>query len=118
MEKPPPPEPEAAGAAASGAPSLLPARELRLHAQAHLVPSMAAEDYRAFSADIAEYGIQVALEISAEKVVLDGRERLRAAHELEIELVPVRIVTPEDEVEHMLRAALNRRHLSASQRAA
>ena len=38
--------------------------------------------------------------------------------ELGFERVPTRIVEPEDEAEHMLRSALRRRHLSASQRAA
>jgi N6-adenosine-specific RNA methylase IME4 len=89
-----------------------------LHAQAELVPSMGADEYRAFVADVARHGVLVPLEITAESVVLDGRERLRAARELGLEEVPVRVVAPANELEHMLRAAILRRQLTASQRAA
>ena len=54
----------------------------------------------------------------AEGVVLDGRHRLEVARELGFARVPVRVVAPSDEVEHMVRAALARRHLNASQRGA
>jgi N6-adenosine-specific RNA methylase IME4 len=91
---------------------------LRLHREAERVPAMPPAAYRAFRADIERRGIQVPLEISVEGVVLDGRERLRAASELGLERVPVRLVTPDDELEYMYLAALERRQLSASQRAA
>jgi hypothetical protein len=51
-------------------------------------------------------------------VVLDGRARLRACRELGHELVAVDVVAPPNELEHILRAALHRRHLDPSQRAA
>ncbi|MDP9277141.1 MAG: MT-A70 family methyltransferase, partial [Actinomycetota bacterium] len=51
-------------------------------------------------------------------IVLDGRQRLRAALELGLERVPVRIAAPADELDHMLRAAILRRQLSPSQKAA
>jgi hypothetical protein len=95
-----------------------PTGSLRPHAQAELVPAMAADQYEAFLADIAERGVLCPLEITREGVVLDGRERIRAATELGIEQLPVRIVEPADEVEHIILAALQRRQLSASQRAA
>ncbi|MDX6413667.1 MAG: hypothetical protein QOH23_1077, partial [Gaiellaceae bacterium] len=79
---------------------------------------MQPDEYAAFLADIAERGILVPLEISEEGKVLDGRHRLQAARELGIDTVPVRIVAPADEHEHVLLAALQRRHLSASQKAA
>jgi hypothetical protein len=50
--------------------------------------------------------------------VLDGRQRLQAARELEFTSVPVRAVRVQDEFDYMLRAAIFCRHLSASQRAA
>jgi len=50
--------------------------------------------------------------------VLDGRQRLRVALELGLEQVQVRIVAPADELDHMLRAAILRRQLTASQKAA
>jgi N6-adenosine-specific RNA methylase IME4 len=72
----------------------------------------------AFKADVAERGIQVPLDITKDGVVLDGRHRHRLALELGVEEVPVRIVEPPDEVEYMLLAALQRRQLTGSQRAA
>jgi N6-adenosine-specific RNA methylase IME4 len=79
---------------------------------------MSAEEYAPFVADIAERGILTPLEVTEAGVILDGRARLRVATELGFEQVPTRIVEPEDEAEHMLRSALRRRHLSASQKAA
>jgi len=108
---------EAAGAS-DLAPQQKSTNELRLNHQAEIVPEMSTEEYAPFLADIAERGILTPLEVTAAGVVLDGRARLRAAQELGFERVPTRIVEPEDEAEHMLRSALRRRHLSASQRAA
>jgi N6-adenosine-specific RNA methylase IME4 len=79
---------------------------------------MSADEYAPFLADIAERGILTPLEVTEAGVVLDGRARLRAARELGFGRVPTRVVEPEDEAEHMLRSALRRRHLSASQKAA
>jgi N6-adenosine-specific RNA methylase IME4 len=79
---------------------------------------MQAIEWLSFLADVKERGVVTPLEITSEGVVLDGRHRLRAARELELAAVPVRVVEPEDEVSHMLLAALSRRQLTASQRAA
>ena len=91
---------------------------LRRHPQAALVPPMPADHYQAFRSDIARRGVLTPLEITANGVVLDGRERLRAASELQIETVPIRIIAPTDEVEYILLCALQRRQLTASQKAA
>lgn len=91
---------------------------LSIHPQAKQVPGMEAAAFRCFCADIEQRGIQLPLELTAQALVLDGRERLRAALLLRLEQVPTRIVEPEDELEYMLLAALERRQLSASQRAA
>src|SRR4051794_2081719 len=93
-------------------------RELRGHREATRVPCMTVEEADALREDIAARGIQLPLEITAEGVVLDGRMRHRAALELRLEEVLVRIVEPSDEVEYMLLAALRRCHLKPSQRAA
>ena len=79
---------------------------------------MQAIEWRAFLADVKERGVVTPLEITPSGTVLDGRHRLRTARELELTAVPVRVVEPEDEVSHMLRAALSRRQLTASQKAA
>ena len=79
---------------------------------------MTADEYGPFIADIGERGIVTPLDVTGAGVVLDGRARLRAARELGIARVPTCLCEPEDELEHILRSALRRRHLSASQRAA
>jgi N6-adenosine-specific RNA methylase IME4 len=79
---------------------------------------MSAGEFAAFRADVAERGIVSPLEINAAGVVLDGRQRLRAALELGLESVPVRLLAVEDEPRHILLAALRRRDLGESQRAA
>jgi N6-adenosine-specific RNA methylase IME4/ParB-like chromosome segregation protein Spo0J len=94
-----------------------PADGLRLHPQAGLVPAMSEAEFASLRADLAQRGILTPLEVTCEGVVLDGRARLRAARELGLEDVPVLVIAPEDEVQHMILAALQRRHLSASQRA-
>jgi N6-adenosine-specific RNA methylase IME4/ParB-like chromosome segregation protein Spo0J len=93
-------------------------QKLATHPQAERIPVMASREYEAFRADIAARGVQVPLEITAEGVVLDGRQRLCAALELGQEAVPVRVIEPEDELDYMYRAAIFRRELTASQRAA
>jgi N6-adenosine-specific RNA methylase IME4 len=75
-------------------------------------------EYEAFRADIAADGILSPLEITEEGLVLDGRQRLRAARELELKAVPVRVIAVDDPLDFMLRAALLRRQLTPSQRAA
>jgi N6-adenosine-specific RNA methylase IME4/ParB-like chromosome segregation protein Spo0J len=95
-----------------------PPGELSLHPEAALVPEMTPAEYGELRREIERRGVLVPLEITQGRVVLDGRGRLRAALDLGLPQVPVRIVEPEDEVEHMLLAALARRHLSASQKTA
>jgi N6-adenosine-specific RNA methylase IME4 len=97
---------------------LRPTSALRTHPQAGLVPEVSADAYRSFRANIERAGLQEPLQVTAAGVVLDGHLRLRAASELGLEQLPVRVVAPTDELEYMVRAALARRHLSASQRAA
>ncbi len=91
--------------------------ELRPHEHTEL-PPLSALARAALAADIGKRGIVEPLEITAEGLVLNGRERLAAAQQLGLEQLPVRLVNPADETEHVILAALQRRHLSASQRAA
>jgi N6-adenosine-specific RNA methylase IME4/ParB-like chromosome segregation protein Spo0J len=91
---------------------------LKPHREAARIPLMAEDEYEAFRADIKARGIRVPLEVTSGDVVLDGRQRLRAARELGLARVPVRVVEVADPLEHMLLAALIRRQLNASQRAA
>src|SRR5205814_1825956 len=92
--------------------------ELAPHPQAAEVPVLGESEYEALRADIDARGLLVPIEVTTAGVVLDGRARLRAARELGLVAITVSVVFPDDELEHILRAALNRRHLDASQRAA
>jgi N6-adenosine-specific RNA methylase IME4/ParB-like chromosome segregation protein Spo0J len=92
--------------------------ELRPHPQAARLPAMEEREYRAFLADVAERGLTTPLAVTQAGIVLDGHQQLRAALEVGLTQVPVRIVAPEDELAYMLKASLRRRNLTPSQRAA
>src|SRR5947208_2030813 len=87
------------------------ARELRAHAEAHAVPPIGRESFDALRDDVATRGIQVPIDINDENVILDGHLRLQAAIDLGLAEVPVRVVTPTDEFEYLVMAAVQRRHL-------
>jgi len=80
---------------------------------------MGEREYAAFRDDIQRRGILTPLEVTRAGVVIDGYHRWRAATELGHETVPTVIVKPrEDLVSYMLGAALHRRSLKPSQKAA
>jgi N6-adenosine-specific RNA methylase IME4/ParB-like chromosome segregation protein Spo0J len=95
-----------------------PTGTLQPHPEAGRLPGLDTAGWRGLLADIGERGVQVPLEIDRDGVVLDGHLRLRAARELGLEVLPVRVIAPPDQVEYLLLAALLRRQLSPSQRAA
>lgn len=95
-----------------------PTKALKLHPEAEQIPPMLPDEWRAFRDDIAERGIQVPIEIMPDWTILDGRHRWRAAQELGLEEVPVRVVNSPDPIAYMTKAAVLRRHLTAGQRAA
>ena len=64
------------------------------------------------------HGVLQPLEMTPAGVVLDGRHRLRAARELGVRKLPVRVVAPDDEEAYIVTVAVSRRHLNAGQRAA
>ena len=109
MNKPPTPQ---------GDGQLLPTASLKPHPQTSRIPKLAAEERAALQRDISRRGVLEPLTITATGVVLDGHARLRIALELGLETVPVRVVAPADELEFMLLAAIQRRQLTPSQRAA
>jgi N6-adenosine-specific RNA methylase IME4 len=104
--------------ASSGAVELLALTDLHAHPSAGLVPAMGDGQFAAFCADVAERGVLAPLDIDSKNGVLDGRERVRAGRELGLERLPVRRVEPEHPARYMLLAALRRRDLGESQRAA
>jgi site-specific DNA-methyltransferase (adenine-specific) len=94
---------------------------LSLHPDAGRVPEMPAGEYAAFLGDVRDRGIKVPIEvIPGTQTVIDGRTRLRAARDAGLRSVPVvdANLNGESPIAYMLRAALTRRHLTSSQRAA
>lgn len=98
------------------------ASTLTLHGREALVPELDKRVFSAFCAEVKAVGrITVALHVTDHLVVLDGRNRLRAAQEVGIATVPVivyRGLSEADELLHIVRSSIQRRHLSQSQRAA
>jgi len=92
--------------------------DLREHESATLVPPMREREYEDFRNDVRARGITTPLEVHG-NIVLDGRHRLRAAREVGLLQVPVIEVQLKgaSEIDHILRAAVIRRHLSDDQRA-
>jgi N6-adenosine-specific RNA methylase IME4 len=82
------------------------------------VPPLKEADYNALRENIRAKGVLVPLDVTAAGVVLDGHHRLRAARELGLETVPVRLVKPADELLYLLEMALLRRQLEKGPRAA
>lgn len=95
-----------------------PVAELRPHPQAGELPQLTGAELIALKEDVREHDLQVPLEITADGTVLDGHAHLQAAPEIGLSEVPVSIVDPPDPLAYMLLAALLRRQLSASQKAA
>jgi N6-adenosine-specific RNA methylase IME4 len=91
---------------------------LRPHPETVRVPEPARAEWEALLADIGRRGIVVPLDVDDELVLYDGRQRLRAALELGLAEVSVRFVAPTDPVEFIVKAALQRRDLSPSRKAA
>jgi len=93
--------------------------ELKLHPHQYLIPPMSEEDYNNLKEDIKRNGILQPIDITYNNVILDGHHRVKAAKELGIKEVEVRI--PEllyvDEDEYLISVALNRRHLTEGQKA-
>lgn len=108
----------ASAAVAAASTPLRRTEELAPHPAAAIVPDLIGRDLEELRADIGERGVQSPLELTPAGLVLDGRQRLRLARELGIERVPVRVVEAEDVTAYVVRAALHRRHLDPSRRAA
>jgi N6-adenosine-specific RNA methylase IME4/ParB-like chromosome segregation protein Spo0J len=93
--------------------------ELKSHPHQELVPPMSEEDYHNLLEDIKRNGILQPIDITYNNVILDGHHRVKAAKELGIKEIEVRI--PEllyvDEDEYFISVALNRRHLTEGQKA-
>jgi hypothetical protein len=99
--------------------SLAPVAGLRLHEEAGKIPGMRDEEWGPFLADVQTAGVKDPITVQRGGVVLDGRNRLRAARESGQTTIPAIEVdwSPAGQLEHIYRSALLRRHLSDDQRA-
>ena len=82
-------------------------------------PDLPPEEFESLKRDIAERGVQVAIEITPEGEILDGHQRLRACRELGIRNYPRRIVSGLDDQgkrHHAIKANCLRRQLTRQQR--
>ncbi len=78
-------------------------------------PDLSPEDFEALKADIAERGVQVAVEITEQGETLDGHQRQRACLELGIKNYPRRVISglsEEAKRHHAIKANCLRRQLS------
>lgn len=90
-------------------------RHMKVHPYANLFPMMNETEFQALKADIAQHGQRSSI-IMMGNAILDGRNRWRACEELKIK-PKTQPYFGDDPLGHVLSLNLNRRHLSASQRA-
>jgi hypothetical protein len=82
-------------------------------------PDLTPEEFETLKSDIAERGVQVAIEITEKGDILDGHQRQRACEELGIKNYPRRIISGLDEAgkrHHAIKANCLRRQLTRQQR--
>ena len=82
-------------------------------------PDLPPEEFEKLKQDIAERGVQVAIEITEKGEILDGHQRLRACQELKIRSYPRKIIGGLDERgkrHHAIKANCLRRQLTRQQR--
>ena len=60
-------------------------------------PDLPPEEFETLKQDIAQRGVQVAIELTPEGEILDGHQRVRACQELKIKNYPRRIISGLDE---------------------
>lgn len=85
-----------------------------IHPAAQMFPMIEGAAYEQFRDDIARQGLLQPISVLPDGSVLDGRNRLRACEELDIEPRFV-TVNPESPLAYVLSANKHRRHLTSSQ---
>jgi len=89
------------------------------HSRYQVLPDLSPEEFDSLKTDIAERGVQVAIELTEEGETLDGHQRLRACGELGIRNYPRRIISglnEEGKRHHAIKANCLRRQLTRQQR--
>ena len=97
----------------------VPVSKLSEHKKASkLIPMMTSDEWIKFIKSIKESGIHEPIHINEKYEVLDGRHRLKAAKELEIETLQVikHTFTDDEEIKFVRDTAIERRNLTPAQR--
>jgi len=97
-------------------PTDIPPFNAPIHPAAAIIPEQSATEYAALFQDIDRNGVLNPVWFDREGRVLDGRHRLRAAHQLGIGC-PTAVYDGPDPIDFVLSQNLHRRHLTTSQRA-
>jgi site-specific DNA-methyltransferase (adenine-specific) len=84
-----------------------------------LVPRPTEDEYRLLKEDVHAHGVHTPVVVNPDHVLLDGYTRHQVAEELELAELPVKVDPTRDplsEREYVIRANLNRRHLTGTQK--
>jgi hypothetical protein len=95
-------------------------RDLRLHKALRTQPGERGDEekwFQNFSDDIRDHGIEDPLKVTAANEIVDGRHRWRVAKNLQLQTVPVRIVSDREASEYIVRMLTNRRNFTPGQMA-
>lgn len=79
-----------------------------------LIPPPTDEDYQGLYDSIKEEGLKIPIAVNQDKIILDGHTRYKICKELgkEIKIIEYNFDTPEDELNFVIDANLERRHLT------
>jgi len=97
----------------------VPVRKLSEHKKASkLIPMMTGKEWDDFLESVKKEGVRKPLDINEKYEVLDGRHRLKAAKELEIETLQVinHTFTDDEEIKFIRDTAIERRNLTVEQK--
>jgi hypothetical protein len=94
----------------------MPPADAPIHPAAAILPELSDTEYAALRQNIEQHGVLNPVFVDPETRILDGRHRLRAAHELGI-VCRTEVYDGPDPLGFVLSQNLHRRHLTTSQRA-
>jgi hypothetical protein len=88
-----------------------------VHPAAELLPLATTEESGVMRADISANGIIEPVKVDNDNLLVDGRNRIRIAWELEPKSVPIERISSKDTLAYVISENIARRHLMAGQRA-
>jgi protein gp37 len=88
-----------------------------IHPAAEILPLAADDDFEVIQSNISATGIIEPIKVDSENLLIDGRNRLRAAWFLGLKSVPIERINPEDVLSYVISENIARRHLTVGQKA-